>query len=614
MNNKHNRLAAVAAALVVCLLQLAAPAWAEPWTSIAPMPTARAGLMVAGVGTHVYAIGGFEDGFCATGRKVEAFDTVTGTWAPRAPMPTARGQGTAVVVSEKIYVIGGNSGCGGGDTVVEVYDPATNAWSPRAPMPAARRLHAAAAHDGKIYVTGGWGDDIQAELFIYDTVADSWITGAPMPYGRTGHGSAAVGGLIYAVGAVYAGDADLIVYDPSTDSWSPLPGVIPENPHTHAVVAVDGAIYSLGGFSEGLAPGAVLARVDRYDFATGTWIAMPSMLSPRWQHAAAVLGGSIYAMGGFSNLSTRLASAEVFNPPPLPPSDTTPPSTVATPTPSANAAGWNHTNVSVALSATDNAGGTGVASVTYAVTGGSGATVLGSIASLNVTAEGVNTVTYHATDVAGNAGADQSLVVRIDKTAPQAIASATPVANAAGWNNTNVNVALAATDFGGSGVASVTYTVANGASSSGATTPGSTASFEVTGEGISTVTYRASDVAGNDGAAQTFVVRIDKTAPAGTLTLSPNVLWPPNNKMVDVQVFLATSDASGPVSVAGPVITGNEAPSAAGDWEVSGTTLRLRAARDGTGDGRIYTIAYTLTDAAGNTRELAAIVTVPHER
>lgn len=617
MYNKQNRLAAVGAAIVVSLLQLAAPAWAQTWSPIAPMPAVRHAHMVAAVGNQVYAIGGVTQGCFETVARMDAFDTVTGTWSPKAPLPDPRLQGVAVPVGGKLYVIGGQNHCSHlyGPTVV-VYDPATNSWSARAPLPEHRRLHAAAALGTKIYVMGGWGDPgLMDTLFIYDTVADTWTTGASMPFPRVAFGAVALGGLIYAVGAVFdfAGDAQVIAYDPSTDTWTPRPGALPDQPSSHQVVVLDGAIHVLGGYGDPSPPQA-RARMDRYEAATGTWIAMPPMLSSRANFGAAVVGRSIYAMGGLTG-TTVLSASEVFDAPP-PPTDITPPQVAASPTPAANAGGWNNTNVNVALSATDNAGGSGVASVTYAVAGASsgGATVPGSTASVGVTAEGVSTVTYRAADVAGNSGADQTLVVRIDKTAPQVVGSATPAANAAGWNNTNVNVALSATDSGGSGAASVTYTVVNGASSGGATVPGSTASFEVTTEGVSTVTYRASDVAGNDNASQTLVVRIDKTGPGGTLAVSPSVLWPSNNKMVPIVVSLSTSDASGPVSVSGPVVTSNEAPSAAGDWIVTGTSLQLRAARSGGGDGRIYTIAYVLTDAAGNTREITAIVTVPHDR
>ncbi|MBL7064891.1 MAG: VWA domain-containing protein, partial [Anaerolineae bacterium] len=43
-------------------------------------------------------------------------------------------------------------------------------------------------------------------------------------------------------------------------------------------------------------------------------------------------------------------------------------------------------------------------------------------------------------------------------------------------------------------------------------------------------------------------------------------------------------------------------------------TFKLRAERSGTGDGRIYTITYQVTDACGNSTIATATVTVPHSR
>lgn len=40
----------------------------------------------------------------------------------------------------------------------------------------------------------------------------------------------------------------------------------------------------------------------------------------------------------------------------------------------------------------------------------------------------------------------------------------------------------------------------------------------------------------------------------------------------------------------------------------------LRAERAGKGDGRVYTITYTATDACGNSASASATVTVPHNK
>jgi hypothetical protein len=98
--------------------------------------------------------------------------------------------------------------------------------------------------------------------------------------------------------------------------------------------------------------------------------------------------------------------------------------------PAANAAGWHRTNVTVALRATDEPGGSGVKSITFSATGAQvipQATMTGSTASVPITAEGVTTLSFFATDQAGNAVAPQTLVVRIDKSPPEAALRFDPV-------------------------------------------------------------------------------------------------------------------------------------------------------------------------------------------
>ena len=43
-------------------------------------------------------------------------------------------------------------------------------------------------------------------------------------------------------------------------------------------------------------------------------------------------------------------------------------------------------------------------------------------------------------------------------------------------------------------------------------------------------------------------------------------------------------------------------------------TFLLQTERDGSGDGRVYTITYTATDAAGNSAIGIAQMTVPHDQ
>jgi hypothetical protein len=102
------------------------------------------------------------------------------------------------------------------------------------------------------------------------------------------------------------------------------------------------------------------------------------------------------------------------------------PNTTAASSPAANAAGWNNSPVAVTLSATDNGGGSGVKSITYSVNTGAAVTVNGATAAFTLFADGVYTVSFNATDNAGNPEASRTLMVRIDQTPPSGTLSLSP--------------------------------------------------------------------------------------------------------------------------------------------------------------------------------------------
>jgi len=109
-------------------------------------------------------------------------------------------------------------------------------------------------------------------------------------------------------------------------------------------------------------------------------------------------------------------------------SDSEPPTTTAAAVPPPNAAGWNRTDVTVELTATDGEGGSGVKEIDYTLSGAETGThaVNGAEATLQVAAEGVTTLRYYAVDNAGNVETEKSLTIRIDRTPPALGCAATP--------------------------------------------------------------------------------------------------------------------------------------------------------------------------------------------
>ncbi len=197
--------------------------------------------------------------------------------------------------------------------------------------------------------------------------------------------------------------------------------------------------------------------------------------------------------------------------------DKTPPVIAATANPPANGAGWNNSSVTVNFACSDALSG-----------------VAACASPLTFTKEGFGQIaTGNAVDVAGNTNS-VTAKVSIDETPPSITAAAAPAPNAAGWNNTNVNVAFTCADAL-SGVAScppVNLVSTEGASQS--------------------ISGTATDKAGNN-ASTAVTLKIDKTPPSITATETPQPTsfgW--NNTSVTVN-FACADTLSGVATCASPL-------------------------------------------------------------
>lgn len=96
----------------------------------------------------------------------------------------------------------------------------------------------------------------------------------------------------------------------------------------------------------------------------------------------------------------------------------------------------------------------------------------------------------------------------------------------------------------------------------------------------------------------------------------PDVLWPPDRRLVPIQVQGVTHSGGQPVTIAVETVTHNEPAGGAGgpDALVHGGAALVRAARDGNGSGRIYEVGFVATDADGAACNGTVRVTVPHSR
>lgn len=96
---------------------------------------------------------------------------------------------------------------------------------------------------------------------------------------------------------------------------------------------------------------------------------------------------------------------------------------------------------------------------------------------------------------------------------------------------------------------------------------------------------------------------------------SPAALWPPNNKLICVNLDALVTDDSGDAEWSVVDIECNENCPDSDMQIVDDHTVKLRATRSGNGTGRVYTLWLQAQDAAGTVSEPYPVaVTVPHDR
>jgi hypothetical protein len=125
-----------------------------------------------------------------------------------------------------------------------------------------------------------------------------------------------------------------------------------------------------------------------------------------------------------------------------------------------------------------------------------------------------------------------------------------------------------------------------------------------------------------------FLVEIiDSQKPTLAPAVNQSLLWPPNHQMVDIVIKANALDNSGLPVILSAAVSSSEPVEGTGDgdtapdWtdpvidQTTGViTLQLRAERSGRGNGRIYTVLVTATDASGNSSTATVDIKVPHDQ
>ena len=309
---------------------------AKQWMPRTDMPTARFNFGTSIVDGKVFVIGGEVDQFGDTAvATVEMYDPKTDTWEQRADMPTARAGVSTLVVDGKIYALGGGErqkiqvgrawrNSGKLLPTIEMYDPVTDTWIQKADMPVPRSSNSTCIVDGKIYIIGGVAANRKQgrldSVDIYDPATDTWTEAKSMNHARGGASVSVVDGMIYVMGGVgwpqipnHPGPflSSVEMFDPKNNQWTEITDM-PAPKAGHAASVIDGKIYVIGGGFRGNDRFKYLSTVEVYDPETDRWTQEPDMPIGRWGHRAEVINENIYIFGGSSAVFRPLTMIDVY--------------------------------------------------------------------------------------------------------------------------------------------------------------------------------------------------------------------------------------------------------------------------------------------------------------
>lgn len=256
-----------------------------------PLVTLASGLVLAPSG--VYTVSGFSG-------ASELYNPASGTWASTGQMNVGRrGHGAVRLADGRVLVSGGRGSPSGGYEATipdEIFNPATGTWS-LGPSHLARFEGATVLlNSGLVLEVGGYNpaQDLWLNAArLFDPGTNGVLPAGSMLVARSSFGSVVLNdGRVLVVGGQGATGTALSsaeLFDPATASWTAAASA----PHASSVgalvLAPDGSVLWNTGVSN---------VVDRYDPATDSWSTFATLAVARAQARAAIIGDSLYLLGG----------------------------------------------------------------------------------------------------------------------------------------------------------------------------------------------------------------------------------------------------------------------------------------------------------------------------
>lgn len=273
----------------------------------------RRQLGAAVIENTIYAVGGIisintGDNMELALASVESYTFSDSAWTQSKNLDSARYEYAIVAVLGKLYVFGGSYRVINESKdlkSITMYDPFTNEWNIAGEMPSIRIAPAACVINDSVYIFGGLtrtgsNFNITSSIDVFDPKTGLWSQKGDMLQPRMSHQVVAVNGAVYILGGL-AGDFTTVlssveIYNPSNNSCSNAPDMSVARKN-FGVAVVEGTIYAIGGLSSVVSQ-EVLTKVEAYNISEGEWVDKKSLPSGRHSFATCVYNRIIYVIGG----------------------------------------------------------------------------------------------------------------------------------------------------------------------------------------------------------------------------------------------------------------------------------------------------------------------------
>lgn len=234
------------------------------------------------------------------------------TWETLPNIPKELAFPVVTVLKGKIHVFGGGDAKTSSATNQHFcYDPQTNKWKTLGFLPFQAQQPAGAANAGKIHFFGGGypksGQPLNSH-YIYDADSDVWNEAAELVPPRAIHYAVSLNDTLYSLAGQSNGANQNVeylcqTYAGSTNTWATKSKLPDRNFWYGAHVAADGKMYRFGG--GGYA--APVATANVYDPTTDTWSSLPGYPTPIHGVSGAAIGDKIFLGGGYTAGSVTTA-------------------------------------------------------------------------------------------------------------------------------------------------------------------------------------------------------------------------------------------------------------------------------------------------------------------